>query len=605
MKIMSPTKKTRSPNISLSRTSDTKNKSQNNSIAQILTDSQNLSLSILLNKSNEKIISSILIFLEYKEIQNLQKANKYFYYLLNNKKILIDYALSGVIDKENRILFYESQINLKKLKNSLLKELIDYKITKNIYSNILQKALDLNEKDSKFMRVVEDISCDINRTFNTEIFVNGNGKIMLKNILLSLAFIRPEIGYCQGMNFIVGALINFIGDEEKCFWIFLSFIDNIELNYLYLKNMPDYSIRVFQLNYYIKENFSQLFIHLKRQQINPDIIFSKWILTIFSNFLPFNVLYNVWDVFILDKWKAIFKFSLILADYLKDKLVTMDLIALSSYIKKMHINMNELNFKEMAKHYKKYKITNKKLNELREEFFIEQLKKKLEDSETKWETDQSDYVNNYHCEIEKIDKDLQIAAENLKEKIQKANLDCEKKAKKYENRLDIVNQLKIKLESKIEEKTSYENALIRYKNMHGRNNSNLSSHNYSSEKNKRNSTQDKKIFGLKKLNKVIKTRLSSHIKKIIKTDKDEKSNIENKINLLEKELENNNKTLLVEYVNLDRKKLALEKAEEKRDELKKQLDDILNDSEKAKKEAIKTLSEKLKLSEKFVATNQY
>ena len=55
-----------------------------------------------------------------------------------------------------------------------------------------------------------------------------------------------------------------------------------------LKNMPDYSIRVYQLNYYIKENFPELSIHFKKNQINPDIFFTKWILTIFSNYLPFN-----------------------------------------------------------------------------------------------------------------------------------------------------------------------------------------------------------------------------------------------------------------------------------------------------------------------------
>ena len=50
---------------------------------------------------------------------------------------------------------------------------------------------------------------------------------MLKNILTCVAFLRPEIGYCQGMNFIAGALVNLIDNEEKSFWIFLSFIDNI------------------------------------------------------------------------------------------------------------------------------------------------------------------------------------------------------------------------------------------------------------------------------------------------------------------------------------------------------------------------------------------
>ena len=151
------------------------------------------------------------------------------------------------------------------------------------------------------------------------------------------------------MNFIAGALINFIENEEKCFWIFLSFIDNIELNLLYLKNMPDYSIRVYQLNYYIKQFFPKLSNHFKKNQINPEIFFSKWILTIFSNYLPFDVLYKVWDIFILDQWKCIFKFSLILLKIMHEKLIKMDLQQFSQYFKSKN-NMNDIKFENLIKY---------------------------------------------------------------------------------------------------------------------------------------------------------------------------------------------------------------------------------------------------------------
>ena len=36
------------------------------------------------------------------------------------------------------------------------------------------------------------------------------------------------------------------------------------MNLLYLKNMPDYSIRVFQLKSFIKEYFPKLAIHFKK-----------------------------------------------------------------------------------------------------------------------------------------------------------------------------------------------------------------------------------------------------------------------------------------------------------------------------------------------------
>ena len=85
---------------------------------------------------------------------------------------------------------------------------------------------------------------------------------------------------------------------------------------------------------------------------------------------------------------------------MKDKLINMDLITFSKFIKDNKNNSSLINFEEFSKHYKDYKITNRQLNELREDFFIEQLKSKLEDNETEWETDQKDYVDNYKKELE-------------------------------------------------------------------------------------------------------------------------------------------------------------------------------------------------------------
>ena len=314
-------------------------------------DKENEKIKSIFYKSDRRIVSTILSFLEFKEIINLKNTNRHFYKLFNNKKILREYILNGSMSHENRLMFYETQINVLKLKQNLIKDLSKYKINSNIYNNILLLAKELKNKDKKFAYVSEQINRDITRTFYNDKFKNGNGKEMLKNILIAMAFIKPEIGYCQGMNFIVGALINFIDNEEKCFWIFLYFIDNIDLKMLYLQNMPDYLIKLYQLNYYIKENYPKLLPHLKKNQISPEIFFSKWILTIFANFLPFEILYNVWDLFILDKWKAIFKFSIIIMQYMKDPLMNTNLYSFSSYLRNK-ANINYLCFSDLSKYYK-------------------------------------------------------------------------------------------------------------------------------------------------------------------------------------------------------------------------------------------------------------
>ena len=441
----------------------------------------------IFTKKNKKLYIAIIKYLEYKDILSLQLINKSFHSLLHSKSLSKLYALEGLINSaENRILFYESNIDIKTLFNALKKELVDHKIESKIFSNILKFAEESKSSDKKFSHVCDEINRDINRTFYTEKFVEGNGKKMLIDILTAIAFIRPEIGYCQGMNFIAGALINFIDNEEKCFWIFLSFIDNIEMNLLYLKNMPDYQIRVHQLKSLIKEYFPELANHFKKNQINPDIFFSKWILTIFSNYLPFEVLYKVWDVFIFDKWKAIFKFSLLILNSMKDQLITMDLITFSKFIKDNKNNYSLINFDEFSKHYKDYKITNRQLNELREDFFIDQLKTKIEAADAEWETDQKDCVNNYKKELEEHLNNFGSLIDQLKDEIRKINVEYERKSKKYEEKKKKVNELKMKIETQIETKEGYEKVLKRFsqKNDNNSNNTEKDDENNSHEKNK-------------------------------------------------------------------------------------------------------------------------
>ena len=157
----------------------------------------------IFTKKNKKIYITVIKYLEYKDILSLQLINKSFHSLLHSQSLSKLYALEGLINTpENRMIFYESNINIKKLFNTLKKELVDYKIESKIFSNILKFAEESKSSNKKFSHVCDEINRDINRTFYTEKFVEGNGKKMLINILTALAFFRPEIGYCQGMNFI-------------------------------------------------------------------------------------------------------------------------------------------------------------------------------------------------------------------------------------------------------------------------------------------------------------------------------------------------------------------------------------------------------------------
>ena len=77
------------------------------------------------------------------------------------------------------------------------------------------------------------------------------------------------------------------------------------------------------------------------------------------------------------------------------------------------------------------------------------------------------------------------------------------------------------------------------------------------------------------------------------------------INNLNKEIDSINTALIKHYKLLDKEKVRFERSNNKKDCLTKQLEEMISTSETHQNKLIKNLSEKLKLSEKFVNTNKY
>jgi hypothetical protein len=108
-----------------------------------------------------------------------------------------------------------------------------------------------------------------------------------------------DVGYCQGMNFIAGALIYIFDSDERAFWYFLAFLNNYDIRNLFVKNMPDYNLRVYQLNHYVKKYFPDVYYHFKNNKIPCDLFYSKWFITIFAAYLGFDVVSQCWLYFVI------------------------------------------------------------------------------------------------------------------------------------------------------------------------------------------------------------------------------------------------------------------------------------------------------------------
>lgn len=67
--------------------------------------------------------------------------------------------------------------------------------------------------------------------------------------------------------------------------------------------------------------------------MTTDYFTSKWIMTLFACFLPYEVLPPIFDMFMMDGWKAIFRIGISLLREMEPLLLKMDMIEMSTYFR--------------------------------------------------------------------------------------------------------------------------------------------------------------------------------------------------------------------------------------------------------------------------------
>ena len=497
--------------------------------------------------------------------------------LFEEDKIKFDVDMNNKNENKNNINDYndlEKNKDKDKLYYNIAMELTEMiKNEKN--DNILKNIYD-EEKIKSIKKSIEFIRRDIDRTYYIDYFTKGNGKIELKRVLESMCTVKGNVGYCQGMNFIVGAMIYLLKSEIDSFYIFNCMLNSYELNTLFEYNTPDYNTRVYQLNFYVKKYIPQVFQHFKKNDLSFDLIYSGWLLTLFSNYYDIEQLDFPWTCFIIDKWKGLIKICLIIIYELKDKLLECNLEGITKLMKENNAKLNKDFSKAVDLYKNKFKVTNKQLRQLKTEYYADLVKKKLEDTKTelnKWEEDQKQPLIEYLNEKNKIENNVIKDIETYKI----LNEECVKKylltLKKNNELMNYIKSLKIRINELASIKYDYEELFEYYKNALEQ-----LDKKYSDEKQREN------------LRNIIETEKNNLLEKYLKI----KDEFIVKNQLLYKQCE------AIEKIGKEIKKCEIDK-----NKRRQQMQDYIFLYEKKIDELIKELSDKLKLSEIFKRTNKF
>jgi len=163
--------------------------------------------------------------------------------------------------------------------------------------------------DLEMDKIRECISRDIGRTFPRHIIFHKSGGIgqrALTNVLRAYAALDAEVGYCQGMGFIVGLLLGYM-PEAKAFDIFrkLMLERPWHMAELYKPGMPGSQLVLAQFGELLKRLVPKVAKHLDEEMIVPSMYATQWFITVFTYNFPFDVVVRVWDIFLLSGWAIV------------------------------------------------------------------------------------------------------------------------------------------------------------------------------------------------------------------------------------------------------------------------------------------------------------
>lgn len=188
------------------------------------------------------------------------------------------------------------------------------------------------ELESQYLKLLKEasphekaITRDLGRTFPHHSFFTdgqGIGQENLFNVLKAYSIYDPQVGYCQGLPFVVAILLLNMPDEEA-FSLLVRLMYVYDLRGHFLPEMPKLQLRLYQFDRLIEELLPVLHIHFLRQGVKSSMYCSQWFLTMFSYRFPLDVVFRIYDNVLASGIEAIFGFSVMLLHKNEDLLLNL------------------------------------------------------------------------------------------------------------------------------------------------------------------------------------------------------------------------------------------------------------------------------------------
>uniref|UniRef100_A0A3Q3VSK5 Uncharacterized protein n=1 Tax=Mola mola TaxID=94237 RepID=A0A3Q3VSK5_MOLML len=181
------------------------------------------------------------------------------------------------------------------------------------------------------------IELDLHRTLTTnQHFCSPSSPALqqLRRILLAFSWRNPAIGYCQGLNRLAAIALLILQSEEDAFWCLVAVVEAIMPQDYYTKSLVASQADQRVLKDFLAEKLPRLAAHFDSHSIDVSLVTFNWFLVVFVESLPSDILLPLWDAFLYEGTKVIFRYALALFKYKEDDILKIhDSVEIYQYLR--------------------------------------------------------------------------------------------------------------------------------------------------------------------------------------------------------------------------------------------------------------------------------
>ncbi|OXB81765.1 UNVERIFIED_CONTAM: hypothetical protein H355_010326 [Colinus virginianus] len=181
------------------------------------------------------------------------------------------------------------------------------------------------------------IELDLPRTLtNNKHFSSPTSQLIpkLRRVLLAFSWHNPAIGYCQGLNRLAAVALLVLKDEESSFWCLVHIVENLMPADYYSDTLITSQVDQRVFKDFLAEKLPRLMAHLDQYQIDVSLITFNWFLVAFVDSLVSDILLRVWDAFLYEGTKVIFRYALAIFKYNEEEILRIhDSVEIYQYLR--------------------------------------------------------------------------------------------------------------------------------------------------------------------------------------------------------------------------------------------------------------------------------